>query len=261
MRVKRQLIVLRLLLVGVLLWGCTEQTAGTTPTETILPTEKTIVTEVTTEPEKQMKISFYESDLASAELISYPLEQLRSYFPYSSSVENNWCGAVENLDDYNYEKITAAFPSGALRVYGTDEKCYYTVYKVQEGGWFYVFWDAVRAAVPAESELPKPWSSTMLYVSELKSYEDFAALEIGVSTGTDVTKIDPAGQFVFTLSNRTPSWHLLADGSVLEIEYTVPEECGCSYTRDKWVISGITRFAAGEVPCALSRINPADLPN
>ena len=261
MNMKSRIMVLWLLLAAVLLWGCAKQPATIVPTENTQQTEElTVPTEAVTEPKSE--ISFYEGDLEDAALTSYPLEQLRSCFPYSSSVENNWCGATENLDDYNYMEITDAFPGGVLRAYNysADEVCYYTVYKVQEGGWFYVFWDTVRAVVPADAELPKMWTSTMLYVPELKDYEDFADLEIGVSTGADVTKIDPAGQFMFALSSRTPSWHLLSDGSVLEIVYTVPEECGCNYTRDKWVVSGITKFTAAEMPCALSKINPADLP-
>ena len=195
---------------------------------------------------------------------TYALEQFYSFFPYSSSVENNWCGAVDNLDEYNYPDVAKAFPGGLLRKYeyGPGKYCNYSVYNVQEGGRFYVFWDTVRGAVePAYKEaLPEMWSATMLYVPALKSYSDFESLENGVSTGADVTAIDPGGQFVFTLDRGIPSWHLLEDGSMLEILYTMPEDCGCNYARDKLIVSSKELIAAEDAWCALAHIDPEDLP-
>ena len=223
----------------------------------------TQVTEETVSVEIKQQISFYEGDLQEEKLTSYSLEKLQEFFPYSSAVENTWCGAADQFDTYNYPDVEKAFPGGVLRKYEytTGKFCKYSVYKVDEGGRFYIFWDTIRGSVqPGFEELPELWSSTMLYVPELKSRSDFDSIQNGVSTGADVTAIDPGAQFIFTLSSRTPSWHLLEDGSVLEIQYEIPEDCGCNYTRQKLVVTEIIQYAPGEMSCALSQIDPTDMP-
>ena len=207
-------------------------------------------------------VEFYDGSLESAPLTAYPLSQLQEYFPYSSAVENNWCGAVNGVEEYNYPDVVKDFPGGVLRQYAYEPGvvCKYSVYKVAEGGWFFIFWDTVRGtAEPGYEALTEMWSSTMLYVPGLKSRSDFDGLELGVSTGANVTAIDPAAEFILTIPNKVPSRHLLSDGSVLEITYQMPDDCGCNYTRHDLVVTQIIQYEPGELTCALSKINPDDL--
>ena len=233
----------------ILLCGCA---AEQTPEE---------LTDAETQPVYQP--AFYEGALENAELEAYPLDVLQEYFPYSSAVENQWDGVITDLAEYNYFDVMKDLPGGVLRqyAYGEADICRYTVYKVAEGGYFFVFWDAIRINAKTQQRLPweEMWSANMLYVPQLKSRSDFDALEVGVSTGADVTDIDPSGQFVLASGKGSLSWHLLDDGSYLEILYDMAD-CGCTYTRDSLTISSMIRYDGAENPCMLARINPDDLP-
>lgn len=206
---------------------------------------------------------FYEGALEHAPLEVYPLEVLQEYFPYSSAVENQWDGVITDLAAYNYFDVTQDLPGGVLRQYtdGEGKTCRYTVYKVAEGGYFYVFWDALRINAKLRQQLPweEAWSGNMLYVPQLRSKSDFDTLQVGVSTGADVTDIDPAGEFAFAGNKGYPSRHLLEDGSYIEILYEMAD-CGCTYTRDLLTVSSIICYDGAENPCLLAAIDPEDLP-
>lgn len=228
------------------------ETSSTEPsTEQTEPTE---AFPVTTEPLEELLTE------------SYTLEQLQEYFgPYSTSAENDWAGIDTDKSRYGYYAVAAAFPGGCLRSMeheDPDWTNYYSVFKVTEGGYYYVFWNAIAAGLDytGTGELEDRVAGDMLYVTSLKSIEDFAAIEPGVSTATDVAKLDTASEFCFGMGRGIASWHLLNDGSVVEIMYSATDSWYETHSRSDLIVKSIEIFKTETTRSLLVKIDPNDLP-
>lgn len=161
------------------------------------------------------------------ELPSYPLQELRDYFEENSEEDQNG-RSLTAYAPFTAKGVNERFPIRSLR---KNYDSYYTVYKVKEGGYFYVFFtssygiykgmefDGVALTMGISIGENKIVSDTY-YIDKLKKSEDFASLEIGKSTYEDVYSIDsecsfmemPGSGFIFSKS-------LLEGRKILEIEY------------------------------------------
>ncbi len=199
---------------------------------------------------------------------SYSIQELYAYFgPYTTVAENDWAG-IPYQELYDYENVITAFPGGCLRRYATTNHLgeyymVYSVFKVQEGGYFYVFWGSHLTGY--DKGMGQKWlnslsASDMLYVDRLKTLDDFSPLEIGVSTGEDVGQLDPAAQFQFGMGRGIASWHLLDDGSILEIMYAANDDFYANRSRKRIYVESMEIVPLEHSGSLLARCNPADLP-
>lgn len=218
----------------------------------------------TTQPEE--KTLFSDAPLEELLLTSYSIEDLQAYFgPYCTTAENSWANIVTDLSVYNYCNVIKTFSNGCLRAFANEENSsiyVYSVFKVEEGGYFYVIWGGYLKE--DESSIDQKWINElsacfMLYVTSLKSISDFDSIEIGVSTAEDVVMIDPAAQFHFGMGRGLPSWHLLEDGSVLEILYS-RDKFYETHSRGDLLVESIEIVERKTTGCCLAYINPDDLP-
>ena len=201
---------------------------------------------------------------------SYSITQLYAYFgPYCTTAENDWSGAIDNKDVYEYANITKAFPHGCLRSYRMPARDYsrnYLVYKVAEGGYFYVDFGESSESNPFLSDIPevkKRSASLLLYVPEKPALteKDFDKLESGVSTAEDVAKMDPSAEFCHSMNWRAVSWHMLRDGSIVEVMYSRTDEYYESHLRSELYVESVEVLSSLKNEFSfLGSINPDDLP-
>ena len=206
----KKAISLLLVLLMFLFAGCSQEK----PVQTKPPTESTPVTEAATEPlteetepmdEYEMAVYEYYSQfvkiddttpLEEALTVSYPLEELTAYF-YPA----NWDEFPQDCAELPW--VNEVFPIEVMR-----SNCY-TVYRVEEGGYFYVFWDGYASGYPAV------FFST--YIPEDRTEDDFAKVEAGVTTFEEMQQMDPGMQYF--ASANVSSWSYLNPEELLQIRY------------------------------------------
>ena len=140
----------------------------------------------------------------------YDLSELQTYF------ENCKMNEIEPLrqagNSLSFNDVNQNYPVEVLRSGG------YSVYKVKQGGYYYVFW-----IQPFSDDLSEAIGSPLVYFSsylpDLKSLSEFDSLEIGKSTAKDVLQIDPSSELSFNRSTGVYSYTILENDTVLEIKY------------------------------------------
>ena len=150
-----------------------------TPTATPIPTpEPTPTPQEETEP---MDIAL-QVDTAPVESLqeSYPLSELEEFF---ISVYSYDAGMLRYDDEktIRYPGAKQRFPASLLRCYDSENERCYSIYRVAEGGYFYVFWSWWGDIFETRYNL---------YIPRLYAPEEFAEIKIGDSFA-DVQKIAP----------------------------------------------------------------------
>lgn len=188
---------------------------------------------------------------------SYSVVDLQTYFEATSPWGNN----DYKTEEYLYTTINEVFPGGILREC-TSGRGYYTVYKVKEGGCFYVFWSILNATTSDLSSNTfnptKAIGTQTAYVLDLKEKSAFDCLVKNESTAENVIEIDPATQFIFARSSAITSISLLNDGSVLMIEYDYNNSE--PFLKSNIVVRKIVLLPKGEYQGGLAAVLPEDLP-
>lgn len=138
----------------------------------------------------------------------YSLNELNSYFGKYSSQERSVFNIVGKEKDYLIETVNLKFPIQILRF---NQNSYYSIYRVSEGGFFYVFWNQSADGIVVDDTF---------YICKLKDKSDFNDLQIGKSSYADVYEIDQASELMLLLSNGVYSYSLLENNSLLKIKYT-----------------------------------------
>ena len=184
-------------------------------------------------------LATFESDYQEADVMGLPTVDDETYLSeiqtaYSLAELTDFFGDYDNVNDYYYsdhakhitlEQANEAFPIEVLR------SGKYAVYRVTEGGYFFVFfhWKLLVADLDKYDPSDDPWgrweeapvyeADFCLYLDVLPGIELFSSIEPGVSTGQDVLNVDNRTVFGLFLSSYTYSHTLLSDGSILEIIY------------------------------------------
>ena len=160
-----------------------------------------------------------------------------------------------------YDEVDSRFPIEILQHYEDDGMITdYTVYKVLEGGYYYVFWRrAYEQAADDTNSIDKNDPGVFCvhfstYISAPKNISEFKSLKPGVSTIVDVQKLDPYFE-VASLSSGLFTHSHLDPGHVLEIEYSAPYE---SY--EKLVIKSIAVVPIEKATSLYRCILKEDLP-
>ena len=181
----------------------------------------------------------------------YSLQELRDFFGYRFSNEVDY----HNENDLSINGVHARFPIECLR---SGDGFSYTVYKVREGGYFYVFWVLTSDPFASKESESEPGAAVYFaaYIEKGMQASDFDSLKEGVSTAEDVAQIDPAFEMMLLMSHATYSYSLLDDGTIMEIRYQRPKS---SNTRDL-VIESKSIVDKDKPPSKLASILPEDLP-
>ena len=150
--------------------------------------------------------------LSSVLIKEYNLNNLESYFGKIPLHEQNYYeGKSNRLTFYDVNKN---FPVECVRQ--VRKSNYYSVYKVAEGGYYYVFWNLYLPSAITESST---YVTNTAYVHSLNKESDFNFLKDGLSTAQDVSNIASSFELSFTMSSGIYSFSLLNDGNVMEILY------------------------------------------
>lgn len=148
---------------------------------------------------------------------TYKLEDLQNYFGKISPNETLIYGMSKDLSHLSMKSINEKFPIECIRENGPV--CSYSVYRVEEGGCFYVFWSKHLANGTFASEVDRITALCTVYISNLANFNDFSSLVIGINTADDVSRICSAFEITDVMSTGIHSFSLLDDGTVLDILY------------------------------------------
>lgn len=178
----------------------------------------------------------------------YDLNELRAFFKGSNANEN--IGFAFSAPSLKFSDVNSKYPVEILMTGG------YSVYKVNQGGYFYVFW-----AKPADSSANQSNSEPSVYFTAYLpsdiSPDMFDSLIPGVSTAADVQKIDPSFELSFLSSNGIFSYSYINDETILQIEYSHQENVA-GY--DDLIVKEKTAIARTSAPSRYSAILSSDLP-
>lgn len=182
---------------------------------------------------------------------SYDLNQLETFFQYA---DYNEAGLMyPETSVLSFSAVNDVFPVQIIR---TDK---YSVYKVNEGGYFYVFWIVEPNLNLTTTE---PYVRFSAYLSGDKTEDVFLTLQPNVSTAEDVKRIDPSLEicldrsYLCTYSYMNNDW-------VLEVRYSFS---GSSYTNSDYndysdfIVSDMVFVRRVWIPSAYTSILPDDLP-
>lgn len=178
----------------------------------------------------------------------YDLNELRAFFKGSNANENIGFGTTASA--LVFGEVNDKYPVEILRTGG------YSVYKVSQGGYFYVFWakPVATAENPSNGE-PSVYFSA--YLPSDISPNSFDSLTPGSSTAEDVRKIDPSFELVFYFSNGIFSYSYINDETVLQIAYEQQENIN-GY--DDLIVKEKKIVARTSAPTKYSAVLSSDLP-
>lgn len=185
----------------------------------------------------------------------YSIEDLRSFFCNDSTIK--LLNSKTTTPDIRISSANERFPIQCLRQ--SENKVLYAVYGVNEGGFYYVFWSGVFDPTNNVDEIID-WSvdfSIFLPGTIKLTKDDFKSIIPGSSTAEDVSTIDPNYELCLLMSSQLSSYSLLADGSVLEINYDVGQSVE---TESDLIVTDVKLWENATLPSKLASIYPYDLP-
>ena len=178
----------------------------------------------------------------------YDIKELRLFFEGSNINEN--AGLTSTTSRLLFSEVNRRYPVEILRTGG------YSVYRVSQGGYFYVFWVKTFATDADQSNI-EPAVYFTAYLSSDTSLKLFDSLTLGSSTAEDVKRIDSSFELCFLMSNGIFSYSFINDETLLEIEYECKENID-GY--DDLVVKGKSIISRDSAPSRYSLILTIDLP-
>ncbi len=185
-----------------------------------------------------------ESDLTG----EYDLNELRAFFEGSNANESIGFGSTASV--LTFSEVDHRYPVEILRTGG------YSVYRVSQGGYFYVFWVKPLDADTSRSN-SEPTVYFSAYLPSVVSSDLFDTLTPGISTAEDVRKIDPSFELSFLSSNGIFSYSYINDETVLQIEYS---QHGNVDGYDDLIVKEKKIVARASAPTRYSVLLSGDLP-
>lgn len=188
---------------------------------------------------------------------SYEIKDLKDFFGEISVNESFIYGAVEYEKNLHINYVNERFPIECTRHNGKIG--YYSIYKVTNGGYFYVFWTLTLSSQDGLDSDEHPNDAKVYftaYISTPPKASDFSLILEGISTADDVALVDPAFELSFTSSSAIRSYSLLNDGSILEIKYKRVQTIN---SRKDLVVESKTIVSSAKSSSYLALIYPEDL--
>ena len=191
---------------------------------------------------------------------TYALQDFYDYFGTISTHERIMYASNRDDVPISITDVDKTFPIECIRQGG--EISYYSVYKVSEGGYFYIFWNSSANLANDFDLLQQAKSATVYftaYLPSLKEFSNFVSIKEGISTAEDVAVIDPALELSFSSSSGIRSFSLMSDGTVLEVQYKRGTVVG---SRKDLVVESMNLISKEPARSAsyLASIAPDDLP-
>ena len=178
----------------------------------------------------------------------YDLNELRSFFKGSNANESIGFGST--VSALRFSEVNYRYPVEILRTGG------YSVYRVSQGGYFYVFWIKPFATGTSQSN-SEPSVYFSAYLASDISPDLFDSLTPGISTAKDVQRIDPSFELSFLNSNGIFSYSYINDEIILQIEYAYKENID-GY--DDLIVKEKIIVARDSAPTRYSALLLSDLP-
>ena len=178
----------------------------------------------------------------------YDLNELISFFKGSNANESIGFGST--VSALRFSEVNYRYPVEILRTGG------YSVYRVSQGGYFYVFWIKPFATGTSQSN-SEPSVYFSAYLTSDISPDLFDSLTPGISTAEDVQRIDPSFELSFLNSNGIFSYSYINDETILQIEYAYQENID-GY--DDLIVKEKMIVARDSAPTRYSAILLSDLP-
>lgn len=178
----------------------------------------------------------------------YDLNELQSFFHDSNA--NEGVGLESTTTVLTFSKVNSKYPVEILRTGG------YSVYRVSQGGYFYVFWVKPFVA-DTNSSSSEPAVYFSAYLSSDISPDLFNSLTPGISTAEDVKEIDPSFELSFLISNGIFSYSYINDETILQIEYMYQENID-GY--EDLIVKNKLLVARDSVPSRYSALLTGDTP-
>lgn len=184
----------------------------------------------------------------------YAIEELNAFFGDNVCLGDRLMGCTNTEKKYTWEEVNARFPVQCLRYY---DGVHYSVYKVKNGKYYYVFWQVPVVTVPNGRTDPQDeweiFAAESVYFQQLPSIFSFWGIWAGHSTAKDIAEIDPAMDLEL-MTAITRSYSLLKDGRVLEVRY--------SYSKleslEDLIVTGTSIFSREDACTNLAAIRPDD---
>lgn len=189
---------------------------------------------------------------------SYELKDLKDFFGEIPANERFIYEGSAYKESLQIKYVNEQFPIECIRRNG--QIGYYSIYKVTNGGYFYVFWSLTVGLQDGLDSDGCPDDARVCFTTYISTYpkaSDFMSILEGISTADDVALVDPAFELSFTLSSAIRSYSLLDDGSILEIEYKRVETIS---SRKDLIVESKTIVPAAQSGSYLAVIYPEDLP-
>lgn len=188
--------------------------------------------------------------LLEMNLPEYSIQELCAFFKERSLNEILGFENTEEVLPLTILDVNQEFPIKCLRCTGSM----YTVYKVQEGGYFYVFW--IYPQGNSERNIKTLQVFSTVYLNSLKKEKDFDEIKPGISTAQDVYEIDPGLEFYF-LGSSPRTYSLLDNNKVMLITYSYSEKLN---NKQDLIVREIMVIPFGKESIWLETILPEDLP-
>lgn len=186
--------------------------------------------------------------LEKALTMDYDLCELQSFFCGSKENENTIWGFTKSA--LSFGEVNRQYPVEVTRSGG------YSVYKIKQGGYFYVFW-VNTINLGEEGHTSEPYVYFHAYLPSSKKITAFDSLTPEISTAEDVQKIDSAFELSFLQSSGIFSYSYLDEQTILQIKYAPKENVNgyCDLIVDEMQI-----VPRASVPSRYSAIMAIDTP-
>lgn len=179
----------------------------------------------------------------------YDLDDLKTFFRGNNANENSAFNS--STSELSFSEVNQNFPIEVIRSDG------YSVYRVVQGGYFYVFW-IKPYSTNLDQTNHEPIVYFSAYLSSSRSSAIFDSLKPGESSAADVKRIDQFSELSFLRSSGTFSYSFLNDETILQIEYINQGELN-GY--DDLIVKEITVISRNDAPSSYSSILSMDLPD
>lgn len=189
--------------------------------------------------------------LSDIRLPEYSINELQSFFGKMSLNEVIGFGNLEEFSPLTILEVNKQFPIKCLRGSGSR----YTIYKVKEGGYFYVFWIFPSGDRGEDMKTLRVYFT--VYLDSLKKEGEFTSIKPAISTAQDVYEVDPAVEFYFGASSGPRTYSLLENGKIVRIIY---ERCFEQKDKQGLLVKEVDIVSRDENSCWLATILPEDLP-
>ena len=168
------------------------------------------------EEEKDMHFfgdMYFNDDVALEDALTkeYDLDELKNFFGEVHYNEEALRG--EDVTILSLSEVHSRYPVEVIR---TGR---YSVYKVKQGGYFYVFWTRL-VNYPTGIEV-EPLVKFTTYIVSNNSVGLFRDIRVEGSTAEDVKNIDPHAEMIFSLSHAIYSYSYISDRRIMQIKYGV----------------------------------------